>query len=338
MHSRIETAIGKRSERLVVVGESEQKHRYLMVQCKCDCGSDYSCRLSKILSGEAKSCGCIGAEILAKQKAKWPKEGDVIARWTVLGDTIRNKYKHVFVLCRCQCGTVQAVRVQSLLSGECKSCGCWNDEVRRRLKKPPESQTKTCKICGKEKPVAEFYRSWRSRTRYQSVCKTCKNTTVHRIGGNPGVYDDLLEKQKHVCAICGKPQEKGRTQRLHIDHCHETHDIRGLLCTRCNVGLGCFKDNIELLENAKRYLRMKTKIEFSAPPGTIPEGTAAGEEFDLVCTFRVKSNADICLVVLGDVHMPGYSEKGRDKGKPSYADEHKAMMGDGGAPTQTGYA
>lgn len=51
-------------------------------------------------------------------------------------------------------------------------------------------------------------------------------------------YDDLLASQNGVCAICGKPPGK---RRLHIDHCHQTELIRGLLCTGCNTRLGWFE-------------------------------------------------------------------------------------------------
>jgi len=78
------------------------------------------------------------------------------------------------------------------------------------------------------------------------------------------------------------------------------------------------------------------RIEFTPPKGVVPEGTKAGEEFDAVCTFRVKPDGDVCLVMLGDEKMPGYGE--RDRGKPSYKDEHEAMLGASEAPTQTGYA
>ncbi len=78
------------------------------------------------------------------------------------------------------------------------------------------------------------------------------------------------------------------------------------------------------------------RIEFNPPAGVVPEGVTAGEEFDLVSTFRVKDNGDVCLVMMGDVKMPGYSET-KDKGKPSYSDEHQAMMGTGGGDVQSGY-
>lgn len=57
-----------------------------------------------------------------------------------------------------------------------------------------------------------------------------------------------------MCAICNKeipPLGKGR----HLDHCHKTNVIRGILCTHCNFGLGNFKDNIESLSKAMEYLK-----------------------------------------------------------------------------------
>lgn len=64
-------------------------------------------------------------------------------------------------------------------------------------------------------------------------------------------YDAKFTAQKGVCAICGLPQ----THRLlAVDHCHATRKVRDLLCDGCNIGLGNFKDNPALLEQAKLYL------------------------------------------------------------------------------------
>lgn len=77
-------------------------------------------------------------------------------------------------------------------------------------------------------------------------------------------YNDLFEKQNHLCAICNKPESSvdGRTKkvrRLAIDHCHVTGKVRGLLCSSCNHGLGRFKDDIELLKKAIYYLTQHRK-------------------------------------------------------------------------------
>jgi hypothetical protein len=64
----------------------------------------------------------------------------------------------------------------------------------------------------------------------------------------------MLQEQDYKCAICGNEDEvEGR--RLAIDHCHDTGHVRGLLCGKCNRGLGLFYDDEELLQNAIKYLK-----------------------------------------------------------------------------------
>jgi hypothetical protein len=64
-------------------------------------------------------------------------------------------------------------------------------------------------------------------------------------------YDALLERQGGGCAICGKPPGK---IALHVDHDHETGEIRGLLCVGCNNALGQFHDDPALLDRAIDYV------------------------------------------------------------------------------------
>lgn len=56
------------------------------------------------------------------------------------------------------------------------------------------------------------------------------------------------------CPICREPMEFP-SKVTHVDHCHRSQKVRGLLCTRCNTGLGQFEDNILLLRRAIAYLR-----------------------------------------------------------------------------------
>jgi len=65
-------------------------------------------------------------------------------------------------------------------------------------------------------------------------------------------YESLLTRQKNVCAGCGRPF--GSTTP-HIDHCHSTGVIRGILHTGCNMALGHINDDPEVLEGLARYLR-----------------------------------------------------------------------------------
>lgn len=65
-------------------------------------------------------------------------------------------------------------------------------------------------------------------------------------------YNEILAKQNLVCAICRKECMTGKN--LCVDHNHNSNEIRGLLCDKCNKGLGCFDDNIELFKQAIKYL------------------------------------------------------------------------------------
>ena len=72
-------------------------------------------------------------------------------------------------------------------------------------------------------------------------------------------YEKMLKEQNGVCAICGEEETvlDHRTKEprsLAVDHDHQTDEIRGLLCTNCNRGIGHFQDNIDLLAKAISYL------------------------------------------------------------------------------------
>lgn len=70
-------------------------------------------------------------------------------------------------------------------------------------------------------------------------------------GITPEQYDEMFDKQKGTCAICGHSPE-GR--RLDVDHCHRSGEVRGLLCNKCNQAIGLFNDEPNLIERALEYL------------------------------------------------------------------------------------
>lgn len=76
-------------------------------------------------------------------------------------------------------------------------------------------------------------------------------------------YYKMLSSQNGVCAICGREERRrdksGKLSRLHVDHCHDTHVVRGLLCNSCNTAIGHFEDNLTYLQNAISYLQRFTK-------------------------------------------------------------------------------
>ncbi len=77
-----------------------------------------------------------------------------------------------------------------------------------------------------------------------------KNYLAYKYGLTLEDFYAILDDQDDECAVCGA------TCPHHVDHCHRTGKIRGILCRACNTGLGHFKDNPWILDSAARYLRL----------------------------------------------------------------------------------
>ncbi len=90
-------------------------------------------------------------------------------------------------------------------------------------------------------------------------------TRKKRTGVSPEQFEETLASQQGLCAICSSELRPGVGGQA-ADHCHETGHFRGILCNKCNRGLGLFKDSSELLRKAADYLdkpRQPGKVEVS---------------------------------------------------------------------------
>src|SRR6476646_4345514 len=117
---------------------------------------------------------------------------------------------------------------------------------------------KRCPDCSQWKALDDFPRNKNSKDGRHSYCKPCHNArgketyerlcggTRHyhlkrRYGIGANEFEELVRLQRGVCAICGQPDPE------HVDHSHETGEVRGILCFNCNGGLGQFRDSIDAL-------------------------------------------------------------------------------------------
>ena len=123
---------------------------------------------------------------------------------------------------------------------------------------------KVCTGCLVELPEEAFHTRALSKDGLMFRCTECdkkqgnKKRRKHKrdkgraaLGLPKGYYAEMLEAQGGVCWICEKPP---RARQLAVDHDHDTGEIRGLLCTNCNLALGNFKDSPERLRKAIEYL------------------------------------------------------------------------------------
>lgn len=90
-------------------------------------------------------------------------------------------------------------------------------------------------------------REYATDTEYRVKCEHLRLKT--RYGLSAEEYSAMLARQRYACGICERPF----VSTPHVDHCHITRWVRGLLCRSCNLGLGTFEDNPAFLFKAARY-------------------------------------------------------------------------------------
>jgi hypothetical protein len=140
------------------------------------------------------------------------------------------------------------------LQSRCRECR--REENRLFVLSHPENKKAWDKKYANEHPEVRRRASLKYAQSDKGKNKQVKNWLENKYGLTEDQYQELWNKQNGLCAICGKPEET--TQRLHVDHCHRTDTIRGLLCGKCNRGIGMFDDEQELLLKAAEYLRKTT--------------------------------------------------------------------------------
>jgi len=84
---------------------------------------------------------------------------------------------------------------------------------------------------------------------------TLRNRNLLRdYGINLEQFEEMMVAQNHRCAICGVDGRR-TGKKFHVDHNHDTGEVRGLLCHKCNVAIALCNDSPEQLEQAAAYLR-----------------------------------------------------------------------------------
>lgn len=135
--------------------------------------------------------------------------------------------------CGCDCGNKAEIRIGNLRRGKTKSCGC-----QQRAK-------------GEKSPNYRHGLSNKSHPEYKRYQRECFDKC--RYGLEPETKAAMIEAQNNKCAICGY-QFGQKIGDMHVDHCHTTGKVRGLLCDLCNRGLGYFCDSPDNLNTAAQYL------------------------------------------------------------------------------------
>ncbi|RPF32182.1 recombination endonuclease VII [Streptomyces sp. TLI_185] len=125
-------------------------------------------------------------------------------------------------------------------------------KVREKVSVPPGH--KRCPQCEEVKPHSEWELNKSSSDGWASYCRACRaernrvSYFKRKYGLTPAELDALIEEQRGICCIClAAPAE-------HVDHCHKTGRVRGVLCFSCNAALGQFKDRPDAIRRAAAYV------------------------------------------------------------------------------------
>lgn len=114
---------------------------------------------------------------------------------------------------------------------------------------------KKCPKCSMTKKISDFAKNKTSNDKLNPYCRECTRvyqvSIVYKIDKN--AYTKLESEHNKSCAICKTPEKK-LSRKLDIDHDHRTNKNRGLLCGKCNKGIGMFNDDPNLLRAAADYL------------------------------------------------------------------------------------
>lgn len=191
---------------------------------KCDCGSLHNSLLANVTSGQVASCGCTMKPKIGEHRLFKDITGEKFNKLTVIKLTGKRRGKAIEWECLCDCGKTTFVASNNLRSGAVKSCGCLIASGNLRKDK--------------------------KRQRNLYLKRTYGITTEE--------YESILNKQNNSCVICSEKFVSNKN--THVDHDHNTNEVRGLLCKSCNQGIGLLKDNPNILLNAYNYLSYKLKV------------------------------------------------------------------------------
>lgn len=130
--------------------------------------------------------------------------------------------------------------------GKCKEIKSLSEFYKN--KSHPLGISHYCITCSKQSQQEKYKKYGRSKILRNNEYQKKYNITTEK-------YEEMLKNQNFCCAICNKKPNK---KLLCVDHNHSTNNVRGLLCDKCNRGIGLLQDNVNVLANAIKYLLQHT--------------------------------------------------------------------------------
>jgi hypothetical protein len=275
--SAIVDMTGKRFNKLLVAGiHGRNKHRQITWDCTCDCGKQCVVLGASLRTGATGSCGC--------QRRDTLRENNRIQRPEVLPE---------FIVCK-TCALEKPAYCfyarKKNWTGRSAICkDCVGDRVSKKKGTNPDllRRSKRRYYDKHKELIAQKHKEYRGRPDYKEKMAVYRRkwNLVKRYGITVQDYDDMLERSNGCCEICKRNlscSDSNCSLRPAVDHDHETGRVRGILCVRCNFGLGAFGDSICCLRDAIDYLGRSDREQRNSSDG------GQGLQYDGLCDRSVE--------------------------------------------------
>lgn len=258
--NNIKDITGLKVNKLTVISQTNKRHSggSIIWLCKCDCGNYIEVPSFRLLSKKIYSCGCIINSKTERDKLRGKKYCSKCNKDLPL----ENFYFY---------------KNNNIIYSICKEC---SREIKNK-KKSKSDRPRKWRLDNKE-----LYKKWKkrkaelkkARTRRRNLKKNRdlmkKNYEKNKDDIFNRAYkyfygitlDDrnkIIEKQNGRCAICNEELDLEHNRRTHLDHCHETNIIRGILCIHCNLFIAKFNDDIILFRKVIHYIQYHENIKYS---------------------------------------------------------------------------
>lgn len=266
MGRKVVDLVGVRFERLVVV-EFVRLGGYgggAVWRCRCDCGGETEASNSELRAGKRYSCGCYQKPTRTAEDLS----GRRFDRLLVLS-LDRMTRKTSFWRVRCDCGVEKSVSRSHLVDKSTVSCGCF---AKNKFREAAEARTakvladgkKECLACNRVLPLEAYAPSRVGIAGLRPRCLECLADRRYQkqYGVSAQWKRDQIARQHGVCAVpkCGRVVG----MRSAIDHCHESGQVRSVLCYQCNVSLGLLGEDVRRILGLAEYAKSWKQLKLTA--------------------------------------------------------------------------
>lgn len=257
----------------ITEGKMTTNGRVVQWLMRCVCGTEKVIPAISVRFGKNKSCGCLQVDIgrehgLANKGRSLAKpcgvcgakrvantSGRLRCEWCMAAKRVANETNETQEqrIERRKLSQAESRKRYSKKEENVANRRAWGREYYKRNKEKLSDANKRYLANRPPETIAK-QKEYHARYNKENKDRAFANHVVYHYGITVEERNRILDLQGGHCAVCPRKDSDVKGRRLHVDHCHETKRVRGLLCTRCNLAIGQMMDDPGRLRKAAEYL------------------------------------------------------------------------------------